>query len=43
VLVLWMGIYPSTFLDMMHVSVDNLVNRLDIARAGLEAVNVAGY
>jgi NADH-quinone oxidoreductase subunit M len=42
VLVLWMGIYPSTFLDMMHVSVDNLVNRLDIARAGLEAVNVAG-
>jgi NADH-quinone oxidoreductase subunit M len=42
VLVLWMGIYPSTFLDMMHVSVDNLVNRLDMARAGLEAVNVAG-
>ncbi len=42
VLVLWMGIYPSTFLDMMHVSVDNLVNRLELARAGLEAVNVAG-
>jgi NADH-quinone oxidoreductase subunit M len=42
VLVLWMGIYPSTFLDMMHVSVDNLVNRLEMARAGLEAVNVAG-
>ena len=41
-LVLWMGIYPSTFLDMMHVSVDNLVNRLELARAGLEAVNVAG-
>jgi NADH-quinone oxidoreductase subunit M len=42
VLVLWMGIYPSTFLDMMHVSVDNLVNRLEMARAGLDAVNVAG-
>jgi NADH-quinone oxidoreductase subunit M len=42
VLVLWMGIYPSTFLDMMHASVDNLVNRLEMARAGLEAVNVAG-
>jgi NADH-quinone oxidoreductase subunit M len=42
VLVLWMGIYPSPFLDMMHVSVDNLVNRLELARAGLEAVNVAG-
>jgi NADH-quinone oxidoreductase subunit M len=42
VLVLWMGIYPSTFLDVMHVSVDNLVNRLEMARAGLEGVNVAG-
>jgi NADH-quinone oxidoreductase subunit M len=42
VLVLWMGVYPSTFLDMMHVSVDNLVNRLEMARAGLDAVNVAG-
>jgi NADH-quinone oxidoreductase subunit M len=42
VLVLWMGIYPSTFLDMMHASVDNLVNRLEVARAGLDAVNVAG-
>ena len=42
VLVLWMGIYPSTFLEMMHVSVDNLVNRLDLARAGLDAVNLAG-
>jgi NADH-quinone oxidoreductase subunit M len=42
VLVLWMGIYPSTFLDMMHASVDNLVIRLEVARAGLDAVNVAG-
>ena len=41
-LVLWMGIYPSPLLDMMHVSVDNLVHRLELARAGLEAVNVAG-
>lgn len=31
VLVLWMGIYPSSFLDVMHVSVDHLVTRVQLA------------
>ena len=26
VIVIWMGIYPSSFLDVMHASVENLVN-----------------
>ncbi|TVR82284.1 MAG: NADH-quinone oxidoreductase subunit M [Rhodospirillales bacterium] len=42
ILVLWMGIYPSTFLDMMDASVANLVDRLELARAGMAAVDVAG-
>ncbi len=33
VLVLWMGIYPSSFLDVMHVSVANLLDQVDSARA----------
>ena len=31
VLTLWMGIYPSSFLDFMHVSVDNLINQIETA------------
>ncbi|TVR98309.1 MAG: NADH-quinone oxidoreductase subunit M [Rhodospirillales bacterium] len=42
VLVLWMGVYPSTFLDMMDASVTNLVDRLELARAGMAAIDVAG-
>ena len=33
VLTLWMGIYPSSFLDFMHVSVDNLLNQVETALA----------
>ena len=33
VLTLWMGIYPSSFLDFMHVSVDNLINHVETALA----------
>ena len=31
VLVFWMGIYPSTFIDMMSVSVDNLITNYKVA------------
>ncbi|WP_420404901.1 NADH-quinone oxidoreductase subunit M [Nisaea sp.] len=31
VLVFWMGIYPSTFLDMMSVSVDHLISNYKVA------------
>ena len=35
--VVWMGIYPVPFLDVMHASVENLVARVDEARAMAEA------
>ena len=31
ILVLWMGVYPSTFIDMMSVSVDNLITNYKVA------------
>ena len=31
VLTIWMGIYPSSFLDFMHVSVDNLLIQVETA------------
>ncbi|MBM3565897.1 MAG: NADH-quinone oxidoreductase subunit M, partial [Alphaproteobacteria bacterium] len=33
VLVLWMGIYPAPFLNIMHASSSNLVRHVDAARA----------
>ena len=33
VLTLWMGIYPQSFLEMMHASVDTLVLRVELAGA----------
>ncbi len=38
VLVLWMGIYPPSFLDVMHVSVTNLIEHMETARAGADAL-----
>ncbi len=32
VLVFWMGIYPSSFLDVLHVSVNNLIDQLQVAK-----------
>lgn len=37
VLVLWMGLYPMPFLDMMSVSVDNLIANFETARAAADA------
>jgi NADH-quinone oxidoreductase subunit M len=31
ILVFWMGIYPASFLDMMAVSVDNLIANYTVA------------
>lgn len=42
ILTIWMGIYPVSFLDMMHASVDNLIARVDVARAAAEAAVTAG-
>ncbi|MFQ5938934.1 MAG: NADH-quinone oxidoreductase subunit M [Alphaproteobacteria bacterium] len=39
--VLWMGIYPSSFLDVMHVSVTNLIDHYEMARAASEGALLA--
>jgi NADH-quinone oxidoreductase subunit M len=41
-LVLWMGVYPPPFLEVMHASVENLVEHLDTARLGAAAMVAAG-
>jgi NADH-quinone oxidoreductase subunit M len=41
VLVLWMGIYPSTFIDVFSVSVENLIANYQTALAESEAVRLA--
>jgi NADH-quinone oxidoreductase subunit M len=38
ILVFWMGIYPSSFLDVMHVSVDNLVQQVKVAQSASDAM-----
>ncbi|MBN2752354.1 MAG: NADH-quinone oxidoreductase subunit M [Rhodospirillaceae bacterium] len=40
VVVLWMGIYPMPFLDMMSASVDNLIANFETARAAALAAPV---
>ena len=37
VLVVWMGVYPDSFLTMMHASVESLVDRLAAAQAEMAA------
>ena len=41
-LVVWMGLYPAPFLDMMHASVSGLVDHVETVRAAAEAAAVAG-
>jgi NADH-quinone oxidoreductase subunit M len=42
VLVLWMGVYPAPFLEVMHVSVANLISNIDTALNAGGGVTVAG-
>ncbi|HLB80128.1 MAG TPA: NADH-quinone oxidoreductase subunit M [Dongiaceae bacterium] len=42
VLVLWMGIYPMSFLEIMGPSVENLIEQYGTARAGSPAPSLAG-
>ncbi len=37
IIVFWMGIYPSSFADFIHVSVENLMTRHDAALAAAQA------
>ncbi|MCH7487385.1 MAG: NADH-quinone oxidoreductase subunit M [Proteobacteria bacterium] len=41
-IVIWMGIYPTPFLDVMHVSVSNLIQPYEAARALAEGATLAG-
>jgi NADH-quinone oxidoreductase subunit M len=41
VLTLWMGIYPPSFLDFMHVSIDNLMQHVQQAQAAAKSVTMA--
>ncbi|MDA8232343.1 MAG: NADH-quinone oxidoreductase subunit M [Magnetospirillum sp.] len=41
VVVLWMGVYPATFLDPMHASVAKLINNFQLAQAAQSAVPLA--
>ena len=43
VVMLWMGIYPSSFLDMLHVSVEHLIRNYEMALAVGEPITVAGW
>jgi len=42
VLTLWMGVYPASFLDVMHVSVDNLLGQVQTALDASASAVVAG-
>ncbi len=42
VMVVWMGVYPAPFLDVMHVSVSNLIQPFEAARALAEGATLAG-
>ena len=42
VMVVWMGIYPAPFLEVMHASVSNLIQPFETARALAEGAALAG-
>jgi NADH-quinone oxidoreductase subunit M len=41
VIVIWMGVYPSTFLDPVHASVAKLIDNFELAKAAANGVSVA--
>ena len=42
VLVILMGVYPAPFLDIMHVSVANMITNIEFALNASAAISVAG-
>ncbi len=42
ILTFWMGIYPAPFLDIMHVSVEHLMEQVQTAQAAAAKVMLAG-
>jgi NADH-quinone oxidoreductase subunit M len=41
VVVIWMGVYPSSFLDPVHASVAKLIDNYELARAAANGLSVA--
>ncbi|MFB0951434.1 MAG: NADH-quinone oxidoreductase subunit M, partial [Rhodospirillales bacterium] len=41
IITLWMGIYPSSFLDFMHVSIAHLINQMETSLAASGSLNLA--
>jgi NADH-quinone oxidoreductase subunit M len=41
VVVIWMGVYPSSFLDPVHASVSRLIDNYELARAAANGLSVA--
>ncbi|MCR6631765.1 MAG: NADH-quinone oxidoreductase subunit M [Magnetospirillum sp.] len=41
VMVIWMGVYPNTFLEPMHASVAKLIDNFELAKAAANGVSVA--
>ncbi|MCB2099924.1 MAG: NADH-quinone oxidoreductase subunit M [Rhodobacterales bacterium] len=41
VLTIWMGVYPTSFLDVMHVSVENLIQQFETALAAADGTALA--
>jgi len=42
ILVIWMGIYPAPFLDVMHVSVEHMISQIETALNAGQATTMAG-
>ena len=42
ILVIWMGVYPSSFLDVIQVSVDHLIGQMDAAISAAETASHGG-
>ncbi|MBT7941767.1 MAG: NADH-quinone oxidoreductase subunit M [Alphaproteobacteria bacterium] len=42
ILVIWMGIYPAPFLDVMHVSVEHMIGQIETALNASHAATMAG-
>ena len=38
--VLWLGVYPSSFLTPLHATVANLIERVEVAKAGSETMQL---
>ena len=41
ILTLWMGIYPAPFLDIIHVSVENLIQQVQLGQINATSLSFA--